>query len=417
MITSKAFLQTSYAQFIIVIAEIIKLFILGRYLESNDYGLYFLIITSSFFITEFIKGYAQISYINQYSDWIQIQDTLTKVVLIASVLASFICLLTKVSVLFIIYVPCIIVLYGLGGIFEMNMIRKREFKRLSKLRIVGAIIQTIPIMMLLYADNGKIHLILISSLLFIVPITLNNFKNNSLELTWNFKFDRDGITRGFNIFFLLLNNNLEKYLIQTLSGNAVLGEYTMSQNLGRKLEQKLNPIANTTIIPLMQDKINANPKYKTISDKIAILSIYFLGTLLFVITLPYVTEFFFQDRWGEIKILSLLFALLGYLYAYETILKNKILLHKRGIGHLLKFDIISFLVLVIGLIILVQTSKNQITGEDLVQFMLIYKVVTNFYISVIDFKGKNELWKYKVYFYLIHCLLSIILLTFIIKPW
>ena len=295
MIKSRAFFYTTLSQLILVVVEIIKIFFLGRYFDSNNFGYYFLVLTSSLFFTESIKGYAQILYIDKESDRTTIYDTLFKTIIVIAVLFFFVCLIINVNKLFYIYMPILIILYGNSGVYEMNMIKDREFYKLGKFKALGGLISVIPLLFLPYITTNKIHLIFSSTILLTLPIIVFNFKNYcELKLTKKFYFKKNGMLRAANILFLLMNTNIEKYILKLLLGNSAVGDFTMAQSVGRKLEQKLNQISNTIILPMLQDRNKMVLKNKYLNDQIFLLCFYFSLSWLFILLIPSLTDFFLK---------------------------------------------------------------------------------------------------------------------------
>jgi O-antigen/teichoic acid export membrane protein len=410
MIISRSFFYTSLSQLILVVVEIIKIFFLGRYFDSNNFGIYFLILTSSLFFTESIKGYAQILYIDKESDKTILYDTLFKTIIVIAVLSFFVCLIINVNKLFYVYMPILIILYGNSGVYEMNMIKDREFYKLGKLKALGGLISLIPLLFLPYFTTNKIHLIFSSTILLTLPIIVLNFKNYcEFKLTKKFYFKKNGVLRSANILFLLLNTNIEKYVIKLLLGNSALGDYTMAQSVGRKLEQKLNQISNTIVLPMLQDSNKMVSKNKHLIDQILLLSFYFSLSWLFVLMIPSLTDFFFKNNWGNITENSMLFVLIGYLYSYETIIKNKILLNQNTIKDLLNFDIMSFIILTLGLTFIL--ILGSVTLIKMIYILIGFKYLTNVLLSILEFKKTVNSFKSNFIFFLIHIMLS---LTFLL---
>ena len=409
MIKSKAFFHTSLSQLILVFVEITKVFFLGRFFDSNNFGIYFLVLTSSLFISESIRGYAQIIYIDTDSERTLIYDTLFKTIILMAVLSFLACVLLNINKVFYMYMPILILLYGSSGVYEMNMIKEREFYNLGVLKFLGGLFSLCPLIFLPYILNNKIHFVLISSILLTIPIIIFNLKNEkNFKLTKKFSFKKNGLIRALNIFFLLLNTNFEKYVIKLILGSSALGEYTMAQSVGRKLEQKLNPIINTVLLPTLQDR-RKNSKHKDLTDQILLLLFYFTLSLIFILLIPTLTNLFFKDNWGNITLNASLFALIGYLYSYETIMKNRILLNKEAIKGLFKFDLLSFCVLLLALLLSIFFSDETLSLISLIYLIIGFKYLTNF-ILLLAFVDHNGSLKTNLLLICIHTFLSFILL-------
>jgi O-antigen/teichoic acid export membrane protein len=415
MIKSKAFFHTSLSQLILVFVEITKVFFLGRFFDSNNFGIYFLVLTSSLFISESIRGYAQIIYIDTESERTLIYDTLFKTIILMAVLSFIACVLLNINKVFYIYMPILIVLYGTSGVYEMNMIKEREFFNLGFLKALGGLTSLSPLFFLPYISNNKIHFVLLSTILLTIPIIIFNLKNqNNFKLTKKFSFNKNGLIRALNIFFLLLNNNFEKYVVKLILGNSALGEYTMAQSVGRKLEQKLNPITNTIVLPILQDRIGKSSKNNDFINQTLLLLFYYTLSVIFILLLPSLTNFFFKNNWGDMTLMTMLFVLIGYIYSYETILKNRLLLEKSAIKNLFKFDLISFCILISVLFLTFFFSERSFTLIRLIYLLIGFKCFTNF-LFVLEIKTTTNPLKANILFYFTHTTLSSSVLLLIFK--
>jgi O-antigen/teichoic acid export membrane protein len=322
---------TSISKIVIAVVALIKVSVLARYLSSDDFGLMALTMFVLGFMNLFMdmgltsailhkQGISDSEYSSLY--WINI--------IFSAILFLFISLLSPLIGKFyeepllgglIILMASSLIINAVGRQFRTIEQKELNFKFISKVDIVGAILSLL-IAILLAVNNYGVYALVYSALIqyAITTCVYFYFGVSKRKLKWHLKlsetkpFFKIGMYQVGGQIINYFNRDIDILLIGKFFGSDILGGYSLAKQLVSRPMAILNPVITNVASPvlsiLQNEKTELKNKYLSFLNLISTANISAYG-LLAIFAYPAVLIFYGQDYLELVTIVQILCA---YMY-------------------------------------------------------------------------------------------------------
>lgn len=311
---------TTVSAIVLAISAILKVAILARYLDKEDFGLMALITFVLGFSTLFLdmglttailhkQGISKKEYASLY--WLNLFFSLAIFALIVSISPFVSSFYNEQELTVLIPLAAVnILLSGVGRQFKTIEQKKLKFKTIAIIDIISAISSLIYAVILALNGYGVYSLVYASILQFAVNnllFLIIGLKSMGLLFHFNFKdvrpFLKIGVFQVGGQVINYFNRDLDILIIGKYFGSEILGGYSLAKQLVQRPAMIINPILTRVASPVLaryQSDINKlKTNYLLLVNVVSTIAIpIYIGIILFA---PYVIYILYGSDYENIS--------------------------------------------------------------------------------------------------------------------